>query len=220
MADIADVMKGDWTPFLRPGQDGDPDNGDCGVQLGDAIRHARAMFAALGMPCDQEGTTATPDRFVRAMLELTAGLRVDPDRHFARTFPAPSADPGIIIVPGIRFTSVCEHHALAFTGTMAVGYLPRPGAPVVGLSKLARVAREYAARPQMQERLGDQIVQAITRSLDTDGAACVIRSQHSCMTLRGARADGAAMVTSHMRGQFRESAALRNEFLTLANQPG
>jgi GTP cyclohydrolase I len=184
-----------------------------------AARHARAMLYALGIDCDLEGRWETPERFVRALAELTYGLRHDPDRHFARTFPPPSNDPGMIIVPGVPFTSICEHHLLAFTGTATVGYVPAPGAPVVGLSKLARVTQEYAARPQMQERLGDQIVDAVERNLETQGAACVIRSAHSCMTLRGARAVGAVMVTSHLRGSFRKDPAMREEFLSLAKDP-
>lgn len=184
-----------------------------------AVAHARAMLRILGMPCTDDGTEETPGRFVRALVELTSGIRQNPDRHFERTFPAPSEQPGMIIVPGVAFTSVCEHHLLAFTGTATVGYVPAPGARVVGLSKLARVVQEYAARPQMQERLGDQIVEAITRNLDTEGAACVISSVHSCMTLRGARAVGAAMVTSHLRGAFYANPAMRDEFLELSKIP-
>lgn len=194
---------------------GDPDvTRDGRVEV--AAGQARAMLTTLGIPCDDESTERTPHRFVRALLELTAGTRVDPDRHFERTFPPPDGDPGLVIVPGVPFTSLCEHHLLPFTGTMSVGYLPSPGARVVGLSKLARAAREYAARPQMQERLGWQVVEAIGRRLQVEGAACVIRSVHACMTLRGVRADGAAMVTSHLTGRFRESAALRAEFYSLA----
>ena len=179
-----------------------------------ATAHARAMMSELGIDVDAEGTTATPARFVRALLELTHGARADPDRHFAVTFPAPSPDPPMVVVPGVPFTSLCEHHLLAFTGTATIGYLP--AGRIVGLSKLARVAQEYAARPQVQERLGDQIVEAITRNLDTRGAACVLRSVHSCMTLRGARAAGAEMVTSHLAGAFRDDPAARAEFLQFA----
>jgi GTP cyclohydrolase IA len=178
--------------------------------------HVRAALTLLGLPCEDESTRDTPGRFVRAYEELTAGLRVDPDRHFTRTFPPPSDDPGMIIVPRVPITSLCEHHLLPFQGTATLGYLPSPGARVVGLSKLARVAQEYAARPQMQERLGDQIVQAITRNLATAGAGCVLTSVHACMTIRGARATGAAMTTSHLVGAFREDAALRAEFLHLS----
>lgn len=181
-----------------------------------ATAHAAAMLKALGIDCDADGTQETPERFVRALSELTYGLRHDPARHLARTFPPPSGQPSMIVVPGVPFTSICEHHLLAFTGTAAVGYIPSPGARVVGLSKLARIVQEYAARPQMQERLGDEIVDAITGHLETEGAACVIRSTHSCMTLRGARAAGAAMVTSHLRGVFMRDQAARDEFLELA----
>lgn len=180
-----------------------------------AVSYARALLHEIGMPCLDESTADTPERFVKALLELTAGARVNPDRHLARTFPAPTEDPGMIVVPGVSFVSLCEHHVLAFTGVAHLAYIPAPGARVVGLSKLPRMVAEYAARPQMQERLGAQITDAITRNLDTLGAACVIRSAHSCMTLRGARADGAEMVTSHLTGEFRSDPAVRAEFLAL-----
>jgi GTP cyclohydrolase I len=151
---------------------------------------------------------------VGALLEMTGGLLLDPARHLTRTFPPPSDDPPMVVVPGIPIESVCEHHMLPFAGTATIAYLP--AGRIVGLSKLARVAQEYAARPQVQERLGDQIVAAIDEHLDTKGSACMIRAVHTCMTLRGARAAGAAMVTSHLTGQFRNDKAARSEFLTLA----
>lgn len=179
-----------------------------------AVAHTRAMLTALGVDCTGEDTADTPARFVGALAELTAGLAADPARHLAVTFPAPSDDPPMVIVPGIPIVSVCQHHILPFTGTATVAYLP--AGRVVGLSKLARVAQEYAARPQMQERLGDQIVAALDKHLDTRGSACVIRAVHTCMTLRGARATGAAMVTSHLTGAFRDDPAARAELLHIA----
>jgi GTP cyclohydrolase I len=179
-----------------------------------ATEHARAMLAMLGIDTSGEATSRTPARFVRALAELTAGAALDPDRHLTVTFPPPSDDPGMVIVPGIPFTSVCEHHLLAFTGTAAVAYLP--ASRIVGLSKLARLTQEYAARPQVQERLGDQIADALMRCLDARGAAVLLRASHSCMTLRGARAAGAVTVTSHLRGAFRTDAAARAELLALA----
>ena len=405
-----------------------PDAGCVPAHLAVAAAHpatepARAMLAALGIPCDDEDTRATPARFVKALLELTEGLHLDPARHLSVTFPPPSEDPGMVVVPGLPFVSVClpggqfvnavggwkrarsvaagdqlwtldegravatnvvrvgsrrtrglvevetdagafrctpdhpfatpagwveaqhltefsaiewakprslcrtrytpaigcdfgyaagsvcaggtvgkrrislvggsiqaqasgayslgaagswarkhgfrpeshrtgliesdwvrvrrvtdvttgpsnpctvysftcepyptflvgghlshncEHHLLPFTGTATIGYLPEPGARIVGLSKLARVTQEYAARPQVQERLGDQIVTAITSNLDTLGAGCVLRAVHTCMTLRGARAAGAEMVTSHLTGRFRTDKAARDEFMVLA----
>ncbi len=181
-----------------------------------ATAHARVMLDLLGIDVSRADTAATPARFVKALLELTSGARLDPARHLRVTFEPGSPDPGIIIVRDVPFISLCEHHLLAFTGTATVGYLPAPGARIVGLSKLARLVQELAARPQVQERLGDQVVSAITGNLETAGAACVLEASHSCMTLRGARAVGASMVTSHLRGVFRESPAARAEFLQLA----
>jgi GTP cyclohydrolase IA len=182
-----------------------------------AEQHARAMLTALGLVDDlDEATRGTPGRVVRALVEMTAGRYVDPTAYLACTFPPEGDDDGMIVVPGIRFVSVCEHHLLPFSGTATVGYLPNPGARIVGLSKLARVVKAYAARPQVQERLGVQIVSALVENLDTAGAACVLRSQHTCMTLRGALAEGADMVTSHLRGAFKDDPTVRAEFLSLA----
>ena len=179
-----------------------------------ATVHARAMLGHLGIPCGTEDTEDTPARLVGAILELTSGLGLDPGRHLARTFPPPSADPPMVVVPGIPIVSVCEHHMLPFTGTATVAYLPVTR--IVGLSKLARMAQEFAARPQVQERLGDQITATIDAHLETRGSACMIRAVHTCMTLRGARAAGAGMITNHLTGRFRDDEAARSEFLALA----
>lgn len=181
----------------------------------DAEQHARALIEALDIP-ETESTKDTPRRLVAALAEMTAGLHVDPARHLAVTFPPESPDPGMIVVTGISFCSVCEHHMLPFTGTATVGYLPAPRARIVGLSKLARLVTDFAARPQIQERLGDQITTALTGNLDTLGAACLIRASHTCMTLRGARSANSTMVTSHLAGRFRDDPTVRGEFLTLA----
>lgn len=185
----------------------------------DAEHHARALLGALRVP-DTESTKDTPGRLAAALTELTAGMWTDPSDHLAVTFPPESDDPGMIVVTGIPFCSMCEHHMLPFTGTATVGYLPAKGARIVGLSKLARVVQGYATRPQIQERLGEQVTTAITSRLDTLGSACVIRASHTCMTLRGARAVGAQMVTSHLAGLFRDDPTVRGEFLSLAAAGG
>jgi len=147
---------------------------------------------------------------VRRVTDVTRGPS-NPDTVYSFTCePYPT-----FLVEG-HLSHNCEHHLLPFTGTATIGYLPEPGARIVGLSKLARVTQEYAARPQVQERLGDQIVTAITSNLDTLGAGCILRAVHTCMTLRGARAAGAAMVTSHLTGRFRTDKAARDEFMILA----
>jgi GTP cyclohydrolase I len=179
-----------------------------------ATEHARAMLAALGIDTGGEDMKDTPARLVGALAELTAGLHLAPARHLAITFPPPSQDPPMVVVPRIPIVSVCEHHMLPFEGTATVAYLP--AGRIVGLSKLARVAQEFAARPQVQERLGDQIVATIDAHLETRGSACLIRAVHTCMTLRGARAAGAAVVTSHLTGRFRTDKAARDDFMVLA----
>ncbi|MFB8235513.1 GTP cyclohydrolase I [Kitasatospora purpeofusca] len=181
-----------------------------------ATQHAAGLLAALGISCDSESTADTPRRMATALAELTAGVHRDPVRHLEVTFPSETDRPGIIAAVDVPFVALCEHHVLPFPGRATVAYLPKPGARIVGLSKLARLAQEYAARPQVQERLGEQVVQALVDNLKVEGAACLIRSQHACMTLRGARAHDAAMVTSHLVGMFREDPALRAEVLALA----
>jgi GTP cyclohydrolase I len=185
-----------------------------GPDLAGAADHARQMLAALGIPCDTESTAGTPERYVRALAELTAGQHADPARHLQVTFAPPSDEPGLIVVTGVAFTSVCEHHLLPFTGRATVGYLPAPGARIVGLSKLARLVTELAARPQVQERLGDQVVTAIGKHLTSLGAGCVIRSTHACLALRGVRAAGAEMVTVHLRGALQQEGPFRTEFVS------
>lgn len=157
-----------------------------------AVNGARTMLAALGI----HGDELTPDRLVRALDELTYGRSQDPRRHLAVQFPPTSGEPGPVVVEDVPFTSVCEHHVLPFTGVATVGYLPRPGQPIVGLSKLARLVQEYAARPQVQERLTDQVVTALLDTLNPAGAACAVRGVHSCMTLRGARTGQSAAMTT------------------------
>ena len=182
------------------------------------IRAATDLMTELGIPHAGDGLAETPARFAAALAELTAGLREpDPAAHLGRTFEPGGPHPSMICAAGIEFVSVCEHHLLPFYGTAAVAYLPQPGARVAGVSKLARLVTGYAARPQMQERLGRQITDAITTRLDTQGAGCLITAVHTCMTLRGARAGhNARMVTNHLTGRFLNEHPVRDEFLTLA----
>lgn len=181
------------------------------VDLEAAAAACTAMLDALGIDTGRDGVRETPGRFVRALDELTRGRHLDPDRHLAVTF-APETNGQVVLVTGIPFTAVCEHHLLIFDGTATVAYLPAPGARIVGLSKLARLVQEYAARPQVQERLTRQIADAVARCLDTVGVACLLRAEHSCMSHRGARAAGSVTVTDEYRGIYRVDAALRAEF--------
>lgn len=178
------------------------------VDIDRARNAARDMLTALGVHGDDD----TPGRLVRALHEMTAGRLVDPRRHLTVQFPPTSSRPGPVIVEDVPFVSVCEHHVLPFTGYATVAYLPKPGQPIVGLSKLARLVQEYAARPQVQERLTDQVVTGLMTSLNPAGAACAVRGVHSCMTLRGARTgQSSAMTTVQYAGVMGED-PWRREF--------
>lgn len=186
-----------------------------GYSLVAAEAHCRAMLTALGIPTDHDGVRATPRRFVRALHEMTRGRLLDPGRHLDTTFPNEGA--GEVLIDGIRFSAVCEHHLLPFTGTAVVAYLPAAGARIAGLSKIPRLVTEFAARPQVQERLTRQIVETIDARLDTAGAACMIRAEHACMSCRGALAIGSTTQTAHYRGFYAANEALRTEFLRSAH---
>jgi GTP cyclohydrolase IA len=177
---------------------------------------ARAMLSSLGFDVDSPSQERTPHRMVAALAELASSVDgFDAGEALARRFDPPSDVPQMIFLTGIPFTSLCEHHVLPFTGTATVAYLPAPGAKVAGVSKLARLVQGLAARPQMQERLGTQVVEAIGKHLDTQGAGCLIEAVHTCMTLRGPQAAGARMITSHLAGCFFDT-PVRGEFLALA----
>lgn len=177
-----------------------------------AIAACALMFDALGIVGDDH----TPARHVRALAELTRGLRETPTDHLTVTFPPVSAEPGMVIATDIPFVSLCAHHALPFAGQFTVAYLPKPDSHIVGLSKLARLVIGYAARPQVQEQIAAQSVTALMGTLNARGAAIAIRGTHSCMAHRGARTGAlSAMVTVEHVGELRD-APWRQEFAEAA----
>src|ERR1700712_668639 len=174
-------------------------------------RAVREILLAVGEDPDREGLLKTPNRVARAYGELMAGLRTDPRRHLKTVFNERYDE--VVLLRDIQFHSLCEHHLLPFTGKAHVAYLP--DGKVVGLSKLARLVEGFARRPQVQERLTTQIADALMEELSPVGAACVIEATHTCMTIRGARKVGAVMVTSALRGIFKDNASSRAEILAL-----
>lgn len=174
----------------------------------------RALLALVGDDPDREGLLDTPARVVKAYREL-CGAPGDPETLLSKVFQIEDAD-SVVAVGPIEFVSVCEHHLLPFTGTAWIAYIPAAD-KVVGLSKLPRLLQHYAARPQVQERLGAQVTAAMDKYLDAKGSACVIKSSHSCMALRGVKVSGAQMVTSSLTGAFRDDPRTRAEFLALTH---
>lgn len=160
---------------------------------------------------DRDGLRETPARVLRAFREMTAGYSEDPAKILATTFEA--AHDELIVLNGIRFVSLCEHHLLPFHGTASVGYIPK--GRVVGISKLARLVQCFARRLQIQERLTEQVARALQEHAHAVGVGVVINAHHACMGCRGVRQPDADMVTSVMLGILRECATARSEFMSI-----
>ncbi len=178
------------------------------VDLVAAREAATTMLAALGLPVEGPDMVETPRRLVDAYAEL---LTV-PDFDLT-TFDNSAGYDELVLVQDIPVRSLCEHHLLPFTGVAHVGYVPDDR--ILGLSKLARVVEFFARRVQTQERLTSQIADHLHERLMPLGVGVVVEAEHSCMSLRGARATGASTLTTALRGQLRDDTASRSEFLSL-----
>lgn len=183
----------------------------------DAQEAVRTLLRYIGEDPAREGLIDTPKRVAKALREMTSGLAQDEVAVLGTTFEAEGYDE-IVLVRDIEFTSLCEHHLLTFKGHAHVGYLPR--ARVVGLSKIPRMVDVLSRRPQIQERMTKQVADALENALDPRGVFVVIEGEHSCMSCRGVRKHGAAMVTSCVRGVFRDNVHARAEAMSLINRKG
>jgi len=178
----------------------------------DRIRRAvREILAAVGEDPDREGLVETPDRVARMYAEVFQGLHQDPRVHLEKRFTQKYDE--MLLIKDIRFESFCEHHLLPFIGKAHVAYLPN--GTVVGLSKIPRVIDVLSKRPQMQERLTEELADLLMSELDAKGVAVVVEASHSCMTIRGVHKPNATFVTSAMRGAFKERLATRSEVMSL-----
>lgn len=156
----------------------------------------RLMLEAIGDNPDREGLIETPKRVANMYADILSGYEEDAKKHL-KVFEAESQD--MVIVKDIPFYSFCEHHLVPFFGKIHIAYIPDK--KMVGLSKLVRMARVYAKRPQVQERLTKQIADALTEILSPD-VMVYIEAEHMCMAMRGVRAPGTTTVTSAVRGKF------------------
>jgi len=174
-------------------------------------RAVREILLAVGEDPDRDGLRETPARVARMYAELFRGLRANPRRHLKKVFVEKYDE--VVLVKDISFESVCEHHLLPFMGKAHIAYLP--DGKVVGLSKLARVVEDVSRRPQVQERMTEDIADLLMEELNAKGVAVIIEAVHTCMTVRGIRKPGSLCVTSAVRGIFRTNASTRAEVLTL-----
>lgn len=181
------------------------------LDRGRAEAAAADLLEALGVDLSKEDVSETPRRVVRMYEELLTPRPFNPT-----TFPNDAGYDELVLVRDIRFTSLCAHHLLPFSGTAHVGYLP--GERIVGLSKLARVVGHFSRSLQAQERLTKQVADWLNDELQPRGVGVVLRAEHQCMTIRGVQAAGSTTVTSTMHGLLRTNPASRQEFLALCRE--
>ncbi len=160
----------------------------------------RLLLEGIGEDVTREGLRETPDRIARMYGEIFAGMEEDAGEHLAKTFTVESNE--IVLLKDITFYSMCEHHLMPFYGKAHIAYLP--DGKVVGLSKLARTVEVYAKRPQIQEKMTIQIVEAVMEHLRPQGAMVMLEAEHMCMTMRGVEKPGSRTVTVASRGCFQE----------------
>jgi GTP cyclohydrolase I len=165
---------------------------------------------------DREGLRATPARVDRAYAEMFSGYAVDIDALTSAVFVDGSCDE-MVIVRDIQGFSSCEHHILPFSFTAHVGYIPR--GKVIGLSKIARLVDAFARRLQIQERMTSAVADTLAEKLDPLGVMVVVEGKHLCTMARGVKQSNSTMITSAVRGLFREDARARAEFLSLIGRP-
>jgi GTP cyclohydrolase IA len=172
-------------------------------------RAVREILLAIGENPDRDGLAATPHRVAKMYKEIFAGLGQDPGEHLSVVFEADHDE--MVMVKDIPVYSVCEHHLVPWFGRAHVAYIPNEDGRITGLSKLARLVDGFSRRPQVQERLTTQVADCLESVLAPRGVLVVVEAEHLCMSMRGVRKPGALTVTSAVRGQFRDSAATRNE---------
>ena len=177
-----------------------------------AEKAVRELLIAIGEDPDREGLQETPQRVARALEENFQGIFQNPSDLFKTSFDLGHEE--LVIVRDIEVYSHCEHHLTPFHGVAHVGYIPGPSGKVTGLSKLARLVDLFARRPQVQERLTTQIVDALVEILEVAGAIVIIDAEHLCMSMRGAKKPRARTTTSAVRGILRDPAT-RAEALSL-----
>jgi GTP cyclohydrolase I len=172
----------------------------------------RELLVELGEDPDREGLKRTPQRAAKSWEFLTRGYRLDPGQVLNKALFQASGS-NMVILRNIEVFSLCEHHLLPFFGRCQVGYIPRD--KVVGVSKIARLADVFARRLQIQERLTEQIAQAVMEATGALGVGVVMEAKHLCMMMRGVEKQHSSMVTSAVLGSFRADQKTRDEFLSL-----
>ncbi len=173
------------------------------------------LLEAIGEDPQREGLLETPKRVAKMYAEMFSGLEENPKDQFTAVFSENHEE--VVLVKDIPFYSMCEHHLVPFYGVAHVAYLPSQG-KVTGLSKLARAVEVASKRPQLQERLTEQVAKALEEALNPKGVFVMVEAEHMCMTMRGIKKPGSKTVTTVARGLFKEDRDQRQELLTLIKE--
>lgn len=174
-------------------------------------RHVRALLEELGLDLSDANLAETDRRVARMYLEMFRGLE-EGARPQVTVFPNDEGYSAMVMEKDIPFYSMCSHHLVPFYGHAHIGYVPNDR--IVGLSKLARIVEFYAKRPQLQERLTEQVADYLAAKLAPQGVMVVVEARHLCVEMRGVKKPGAVTVTSSIRGIFHQR-PVREEFLDL-----
>jgi len=174
----------------------------------------KSLLKELGEDPSRDGLKKTPERVAKSLTYLTRGYRQNVKAVVNGAYFA-SGTNHMVILKNIELYSMCEHHLLPFFGSCAIGYISQ--GKVLGVSKLARIVDMYARRLQIQERLTEQIADAVMKEADAEGVGVVIRAKHLCMMMRGVEKQNSEMVTSAVLGSFRSDEKVRGEFLSLVS---
>ncbi|MDX1920173.1 MAG: GTP cyclohydrolase I FolE [Candidatus Caenarcaniphilales bacterium] len=176
-------------------------------------RAVREILIGIGEDPDREGLIDTPNRVARMYEEIFAGLRQDPTEELNCSFS--EGYNGVVLVKDIEFYSMCEHHILPIHGKAHVAYLPGKSGKVTGISKLARLVEGFAKRPQLQERLTQQVAQGLYDTLDAEGVIVLVEASHLCMSMRGIKKSDAKTTTIVALGSFKDDQNLQSQFFKM-----
>ncbi|WP_209121574.1 GTP cyclohydrolase I FolE [Alkalihalobacillus sp. BA299] len=170
--------------------------------------HIRAILELIGEDTKREGLLDTPKRVAKMYGEVFEGVGIDPETALTTTFEEDYE--GMVVVKDISYYTFCEHHLIPFFGKAHIGYIPN--GRVVGLSKFARLVELASKRPQVQERMTQQVADAVMNVLQPEGVIVSVEGQHLCMCARGVKKPGSSTVTTIKKGVFKENVALAEEF--------
>lgn len=180
----------------------------------DFMSAVKTMIDCLGDNVEREGLSETPERVWNSYQELFSGYGQNVEEVLKEFDNEGYRYGSIVLLKDIEFYSTCEHHMLPFFGKAHVAYIPGTGGKIVGVSKLARVLEIYSRRLQVQERIGEQVTQALIEHLKCSGAACIIEARHLCVCARGVSKQHSVMTTASMKGAFWTGYRARAELMT------